>query len=238
MDPIVTSPQLGDLVVERPGVARVLDRFGLDYCCGGQRTLAEACQSAGVELEAVEAALEAVPPGGPEDWALLEPVALAEHIVTTHHAYLHEELPLLEALAVKVARVHGARHPELARVREVVAAVRAELEPHLAKEERVLFPAIAALAEGTDGFPFGSIAHPIRVMVAEHDRAGALLAELRTMTQGYQVPPDACASYRSLLERLSVLEEDTHLHVHKENNVLFPAALRIAERLEGGRRAG
>jgi regulator of cell morphogenesis and NO signaling len=113
-------------------------------------------------------------------------------------------------------------------VRRLVADVRADLEPHLHKEERVLFPAIAALAEGLTDFPFGSVAQPIHMMVIEHDRAGELLALLRGATDDYRVPADGCASYRSLYERLAALEFDTHVHIHKENHVLFPAALRLA----------
>lgn len=224
-----TDQTLGRLVTTRPAAARVLERHGLDYCCGGDRPLTDACDAAGVDVGAVIADLDELPPGDPEAWTTLPPPALAADIVATHHAYLHEELPLLDALAEKVLRVHGERHPELARVRRLVAEVAADLAPHLRKEERVLFPAIEALAEGHRDFPFGSIAAPIRMMLAEHDRAGDLLAALRTATGGYRPPADACASYRSLYARLDALEADTHLHVHKENNVLFPAVLRLAE---------
>jgi len=219
---------LGDLVTARPSAARVLQRHGLDYCCGGHRSLGEACAAAGLDPATVLAELAALPTEDPDGWSTLPPPALAEHIVAVHHAYLHEELPLLDALAATVLRVHGERHPELAEVRRLVAEVAADLGPHLLKEERVLFPAIAALYEGRQDFPFGSIAAPIRMMLAEHDRAGELLGELRDVTGGYEVPADACASYRSLYERLAQLEADTHLHVHKENNVLFPVVLREA----------
>ena len=147
-----------------------------------------------------------------------------------HHRYLNEELPVVDALAAKVLSIHGDRQPELAEVRRLVAAIRADLEPHLLKEERVLFPAIAALADGKRELGFGSVVNPIRMMGIEHDRAGELLVNLRAATGGYVVPDDACASYRSEYERLEALELDTHLHIHKENHVLFPAALRLAER--------
>jgi len=224
-----TDQTLGDLVTARPAAARILERHGLDYCCGGDRPLTEACDAAGVAVGDVVADLDELAPGDPEAWAALPPPGLAADIVATHHAYLHEELPLLDALADKVLRVHGDRHPELAEVRRLVAELAADLVPHLLKEERVLFPAIALLAEGHRDFPFGSIAAPITMMLAEHDRAGELLAALRAATGAYRPPADACASYRSLYERLDALEADTHLHVHKENNVLFPAVLRLAE---------
>ena len=218
---------LGEIAVENPAAARVLERFGLDYCCGGTRPFADACADAGVEPGVVAAELERAPVEAAA-WAKLDAPALAEHIVATHHQYLHEELPLLDALAEKVLGVHGQRHHELSYVRRLVAAIRADLEPHLMKEERVLFPAIAGLASGQREFPFGTVANPIRMMSFEHDRAGELLAELRAATAGYAIPDDACVSYRSLYERLALLEADTHEHIHKENNVLVPEALRLA----------
>jgi regulator of cell morphogenesis and NO signaling len=224
----VYDPTLGDLVATNPAAARVLDSLGLDYCCHGERSLTAACGDAGIDPAAVSAHLANLPVEGNATWTALDPPALADHIVEVHHRYLHDELPLLDALAMKVRDVHGGRHPELADVASLVAAIRADLEPHLLKEERVLFPAIAAIAEGRTEFPFGSVANPIRVMSLEHDRAGELLAELRAVSYGFDVPPDACASYRSLYERLEALELDTHIHVHKENHVLFPAVLRMA----------
>jgi regulator of cell morphogenesis and NO signaling len=219
---------LGDLVTANPASARVLERHGLDYCCGGQRTLRDACNAAGLDEEAVRVDLDGSTDEPSAAWADLDPPALAQHIVDTHHHYLHEELPLLDALAEKVLNAHERRHPELADVRQLVAAIRADLEPHLMKEERVLFPAIDALAAGQREFGFGSVANPIRVMGIEHDRAGHLLAELRIVSYGFEIPADACASYRSLYERLAALEADTHEHIHKENNVLFPAAIGLA----------
>ena len=224
----VQDRRLGDLVTANSAAARVLERHGLDYCCHGGRTLGDACATAGIETTVVTAELSALADSDDTSWASLDPPELAAHIVATHHHYLWEELPLLEALATKVATVHGQRHPELAEVRRLVAEVRADLEPHLLKEERILFPAIAALASGQAEVPFGSLAQPIHMMVIEHDRAGELLAHLRSTTDAYTVPADGCASYRSLYERLSALELDTHVHIHKENHVLFPAALHLA----------
>lgn len=220
---------IGDLVADNPAAARVLDGFGLDFCCHGERSLTDACSAAGIDESDVRAALADAGPGGDSGWTALEPAALADHIVATHHAYLHAELPLLDDLAAKVLSVHGDRHPELAEVRRLVGAVRADLEPHLRKEEQVLFPAIHAAAGGRRDFPFGSLANPIGVMTAEHEQAGELLQELRAATRDFTTPADGCASYRSLYERLAALELDTHVHIHKENHVLFPAAARLAD---------
>jgi regulator of cell morphogenesis and NO signaling len=214
---------LGDLVAERPARARVLERWGIDYCCHGRRTLSDASSSAGLDPQEVAAEVDAVLDDTGADVDRLEPVALIEHILATHHRYLHEELPLLVALADKVRDVHGSRHPELERVAALVHEIRDDLDPHLAREENVLFPAIGDWADGQRSFPFGTLSNPVRVMMLEHDRAGELLEELRAVTSGYTPPEDGCASYRTLYARLEHLEADTHRHVHLENNVLFPA---------------
>lgn len=222
---------LAELVADAPAIARILDGHGLDYCCHGDRSLADACAEAGIDAPMVERDIAAVTAHGDIRWRDLDIADLADHIEQTHHAYLHVELPALEALAVKVRDVHGERHPELFLVAELAAAIRADLEPHLLKEERVLFPAIREVKGGRRNFPFGSIANPIGVLTSEHDRAGALLAEMRSVTGSFVVPSDGCASYRSLYERLVELELDIHLHVLKENHVLFPEAVAAAEAL-------
>lgn len=222
------SRTLGDLVADNPATARALDRLGLDYCCHGERSLVEACEEAGLDPASVAAEIDAVTPGGDRSWAELEPSALADHIAESHHRYLYEEMPLLEALAEKVLSVHGERHAELVEVRSLVAALWAELEPHLRKEERILFPATHELAGRRSQLPSGALSEHVRMLMFEHDRAGRLLVRLRAVTDDYTVPTDGCASYRSLFERLAALEADTHVHIHKENHTLFPAALRLA----------
>jgi regulator of cell morphogenesis and NO signaling len=220
------TTKLCDIVTERPAAARVLDRRGLDYCCHGAQQLDAACAAAGIDAADVLAELEAEPSRSPE-WATMPIDELVDHLESTHHQYLHDELPRLTALVDKVVGVHGARHPELFDIAATYEALRAELEPHLMKEEQVLFPMIRQLAGATEAptFHCGSIANPIRVMQIEHDDAGELLARLHSLTDGYSPPDDACASYRALYDGLADLQADTHLHVHKENNVLFPAVL-------------
>ena len=228
--PTALGTKLADLVTARPASAAVLQYFGLDYCCGGQRTLQEATQADGVNVDSVLAALsalEAVPqaPVDEADWASMGPAELVDHLEAVHHAYLHEELPRLDALAEKVATVHGDRHPELIAVRADMRALVDDLDPHLAKEERVLFPLIrelaAAVAAGET--PSAPLTAPIQVMRTEHDHTGELLAKLRSDSLDFALPGDACGSYQALYQGLSQLEADTHLHVHTENNVLFPA---------------
>lgn len=234
IDPAVS---LGALVTAKPALAATLDRLGLDYCCGGRRSLRDAVSAAELDLDAVMSELTAVAVSPDAvDWATMGPAELVDHLEATHHAYLRQALPRLGALVDKVTAVHGGRHRELGEVQSLFGALRADLEPHLLKEERILFPMIRELAAATaaPSFHCGSLANPIRVMLAEHDTAGDLLARLRTATGDYTVPADGCASYLALYAGLAELEADTHLHVHKENNVLFPAVLATERSLAGG----
>lgn len=242
---IVGTERVGELAREIPHACRVFERHKIDYCCGGKRTLTEACERVGAPLDAVVAALsEPARDAGRERVWTSEPIdALVAHIVGTHHAYLAEELPRISALADKVAKVHGGEHPYLLRVREVFEAIRADLEPHMMKEERVLFPYLLRLGSSARGGarptapPFGSAANPIRCMDEEHESVGDALEELRARTSGYAPPPHACGSWRALYAALSELELDLHQHIHLESNVLFPRALVLEEELLP-RRAG
>ena len=159
------------------------------------------------------------------------PAELVDHLESTHHRYLWDEMPRLSALVDKIIDVHGVRHPELAGIARCWAELRADLEPHLHKEERVLFPMIRELASSPTApvFHCGSLANPISVMLREHDIVGGLLARMRGLTDGYRTPDDGCASYRACFDGIEALEADTHLHIHKENNLLFPAVLRLEQ---------
>jgi regulator of cell morphogenesis and NO signaling len=234
MSKIDPRTRLGDLVTERPELARLFDGLGLDYCCGGARTLEEACVTEGLDLDAVQ--LSAANTGPGEDttraWTTMDPAELTSHIETTHHAYLRQELPRLCLLADKVVAVHGDRHPELAATRTTLRELRADLDPHLRREEQLVFPMIRALSDhetGTNVSVRGSVA----LLCADHDRAGELLARLRTHARGYTTPPDACASYNAFYDGLHELEADLHLPVHKENNRLFPMAIELEAEVLG-----
>jgi len=231
---IDATTRLGDLVTAHPELARELERRGLDYCCGGGQTLAEACEAIGLDAAETAGELAGAASAAPlADWASMTAAELVDHIESTHHRYLWDEMPRLSALVDKILTVHGDRHPELREIAECYAEIRADLEPHLTKEERVLFPMIRELADATTppSFHCGTLQNPISVMLAEHDTVGDLLARLRRLTGGYEPPADGCASYRACFEGLAALEADTHLHVHKENNLLFPQVLEMESRL-------
>ena len=199
------------LVLERPGRARVLEQLGLDYCCGGKRSLAEACRRRGLDLDAVASALDAEPENGVCEVAGLSDAELCEHIVSVHHARLREELPRLAGLLDKVVRAHGKDDPRLLFVRGAFADLRTELEQHTEEEERVLFPAIVA-GSGADVTSFED----------EHAAAGALLERLSELTDVYDLGSALCNTHRATLHALAELQADLHAHIHEENNVLFP----------------
>ncbi|NJM54756.1 MAG: iron-sulfur cluster repair di-iron protein [Verrucomicrobiae bacterium] len=221
---------VGELVAERPGRSRIFQRFEIDFCCQGGRTLHEACTRKGVNvdtlIEQLEAELAAPAPSGFNP-AELAPAQLADYIVARHHAFLWRELPRLHAMARRVAQVHGGHTPSLIEVEQVFDGLQEELAAHMMKEEQVLFPAIRSISGG-DGVP-GQFDGPIACMVDEHETAGQALARLRELTNGFQPPPDACNTYRALFAGLHELEEDLHQHIHLENSVLFPAAIRLLE---------
>jgi regulator of cell morphogenesis and NO signaling len=224
---------LGEVVNAYPALAAHLERLELDYCCGGTTALADACRVNELDPEAVviELAAHISADAAPAPWSSMGAVELVDHIVDTHHRYLCDELPRLQALVDKVLGVHGDRHPELADIATCFGAIRADIEPHLTKEEQVLFPAIGQLADADEipAFGFGSVGNPISMMLREHDDLGELLRQLRSLTTDYTPPADGCASYSALFAGLEQLEADTHLHVHKENNLLFPQVIELEQ---------
>ena len=231
---IDVSMTLAEAVDAFPQLTREFERRGLDYCCGGGSTLSEACALIGVDPEAIVAELSAeASEAGSAEWTTMSADVLVDHLEATHHRYLWDEMPRVTALIGKIVSVHGDRHPELVEVASCFAQARADLEPHMLKEERMLFPMIRELASSTGmpSFLCGSLRNPISVMLIEHDAVGDLLARLHRLTDGYTPPADGCASFQACFAAMAELEADTHLHIHKENNVLFPMVVRLeAER--------
>jgi regulator of cell morphogenesis and NO signaling len=228
---------LGDIVSRDARAGAILDRYGLDYCCGGARSLAEGCAQRGLDVRRVVDDLEALDPGAREA-PETDLRRLVDYIVTTHHAYIREWTPVIESHLAKVVAAHGDRHPELSAVRTHFTAVAGDLALHMAKEEQVLFPYICALARvARDDAPappdmFGTIQNPIRMMEIEHEEAGQLLGLVRELSAEYAPPADACATYRLVLTELAAFEADLHRHVHLENNVLFPRAVELEETID------
>jgi regulator of cell morphogenesis and NO signaling len=228
------SKTVRELALENPGATRVFEQMGIDYCCGGQKPLEEACAAANVSVDAVLAKLEELPysPGsdGGQDWQK-EPLArLIAHINGTHHVFVRSESARILRLLDKVCGVHGGNHPELLQVQSGFAALAEELSNHMTKEEQILFPYILAAEQGSAPHScFGSVQNPIRMMMFEHDNAGNVLRELRRISDDYTAPADACISYRTLYQALLDFEADLHQHIHLENNILFPRAIAMEQ---------
>jgi regulator of cell morphogenesis and NO signaling len=231
---------LGDIVAADYRAAAVFEQFGLDFCCGGRQTLYEACQQPAVDVSALMEALGAlaVDESAVAGAAAAEPLdALIDHIVSRHHAYVRAALPTLRAHTARIAAIHGDRSPELREVARVVDLIAGGLALHMMKEEEILFPYIRSLVEAERAGrrippgPFGTVYNPIRMMEAEHQGTGDEMRRIRELTRNYALPDYACATYRVCFEELQDFERDLHRHVHLENNVLFPRALQLEERL-------
>lgn len=226
---IQPEQSVGDLVRQHPSLAAAFERLGIDYCCGGKTSLADACAKRGLDARTTSQILGALG-AGPRDTVVdadrMSLHELISHIQSTHHAYLRQQLPVLRQMLDRVVAAHADGHAELRELARVFAGFEEELMAHMHKEDFVLFPMIDRL-ETTGECPMshcGSLRNPIGVMEHEHESAGAALARMRELTSGYTAPPGACATWRALVHGLAELEADMHQHVHKENNVLFPKA--------------
>lgn len=230
-DVIDITSTLADVVIDDPRRSRVLEKYGLDYCCNGHDTLEKAADAAGISLTEVTAALDLPPQSQPSQQLPAENAALAHGIVDEHHAYMWAEMPRLGALVDKVTRVHGDNHPELADLQTSYQKAVAALDPHMTQEERVVFPAISRMERS--GQPAtADLPEQIERLREEHDAVGDLFKHLRAITNDYAPPTDACQSYRLMLAGLEEMEFDLHEHIHKENNILFPRVLELHQDLQ------
>jgi regulator of cell morphogenesis and NO signaling len=225
---------VGEIVAADFRCAQVFERFGIDFCCNGRRLFTEACRAAAADPAEVTCAIASLPvPAAPDEDAARWPVpALIDHIVSAHHGYVRSAMPAIAAHLARLADVHGAHHPELRRVLVHFDQLRADLEQHMRKEEHVLFPYVRDLAArngacGMTRSPFGTVENPVRMMEREHAEAGDLMRLVRELTHGYAMPADGCATYAVTMAELREFERDLHRHVHLENNVLFPEAIRL-----------
>ena len=230
---ITTSTLVADIATASPATIKVFQRHRIDFCCGGKIPLGEVCDAhqiaAPLLIGELETALSSTEPA--VDWATRSLTSLVNHIQARYHRPLEEEIPRLRAMVDKVVSRHGARLPRLAQLQATFAGLQAELLEHMKKEDLVLFPAIVALESGgASGRSMGWtwIDQPIVVMEAEHASAGAALARIEQLTDGYTPPADACPTFRGLYYGLAELERDMHVHVHLENHILFPRAAALA----------
>jgi regulator of cell morphogenesis and NO signaling len=237
---VTPETRIADIAAQNPATIRIFQRFGIDFCCGGKRPVGEVCAEKQMTFGELRSELESAgAPGTAEipgpDTTLTD---LIRFIVDQYHAELREELPRLSQMAAKVLDAHGAKHPDvLPALVSTLRALREELEMHMMKEERVLFPYVELLelrsssGGALPSSPFGSIQAPIGMMEHEHEDAAQALARLRQLTGGYNPPADACNTFRGLYHGLGELEKALHEHIHLENNVLFPRATSLEEKL-------
>jgi regulator of cell morphogenesis and NO signaling len=232
-----------EVALSTPAATRVFEKFGIDYCCGGNKPLAQACGEAKISIREVIDSIESaarsaqVRQDAPvaDDWSTATLSDLIAHINHTHHKYTREEIARLGPLFDKVCNVHGPSHPELLEIRHDFQALAQELTVHMMKEERVLFSFIERMQESVVAgepvipAPFGSVNNPVSMMIHEHDTAGNLRREIRKQSNGYQPPVGACTSYKTLFSALAEFERDLHQHIHLENNILFPRAIEMEQ---------
>lgn len=240
---ITAEKTVREIALERPQSIRVFERFGIDYCCGGAKPLQEACEKKGTNVDALLRAIEELErkasAGEGNDWTAASLQELINLILNKHHEYVRAEIPRIQKMLDKVEAVHGKNHPNIATANLRFNELVQELSTHMLKEEDVLFPYIGkmerAVAAGNAAPPafFGSVRNPTAAMVHEHENAGELLEQIRTACDDFAPPEDACTTFRALYQGLRDFERDLHQHVHLENNILFPRALRMEQENAG-----
>jgi len=237
---VTTEKTVRELALENPAATRVFEKLGIDYCCGGNQSLEQACRAANLPVDQVLDSLEMAEQTTRatqkiHDWQTEALGDLVAHIKSTHHNYTREEIARLGPLLDKVCSVHGKNHPELLHVRASFAGLAQELTMHMMKEEMVLFPYIVRMEEAVIQHepvlppPFGSVQNPVAMMEQEHESAGAALRAMRQASSGYTPPVEACVSYQTLYNALLEFEADLHQHIHLENNILFPRAIAMEQ---------
>lgn len=237
---ITKDDLLGDVVKGNFKTAEIFESFGIDYCCGGSRTIESACAEKNIDAEELIKKLEItnINKNGNGIFDLMSLDELIDHIINVHHSFVSKMLPVISAHSQKVLNAHGKNHPELAEVRDIWQDVSEELENHLLKEEKMLFPYIKNLVKTKAEFfslpsaPFGAIGNPISVMEKEHITAGNAFANLRRITENFSLPSDACATLAVFYDELKELEKDLHMHIHLENNILHPKAIMLEYELK------
>jgi regulator of cell morphogenesis and NO signaling len=231
---------IGEIVSKDFRKAEVFKKLGLDFCCGGKKTLEKACLDKGLDVIEVKKELEKAEqrPASPnQNFADWDPGFLADYIVNTHHKYVESAMPIIFEYTQKVARVHGERHPEAIEIANTFEEIMNEMSQHMMKEEQILFPFIKALSKAKSSgvkpeAHFGTVQNPVRMMEHEHDSVGELISRINQLSNSYNPPADACTTYRLSFAKLKEFEDDLHQHIHLENNILFPGAITLENDLK------
>lgn len=233
---LLFNQTVGEIAASNYRNALLFKKYGIDFCCGGKKSLGDACEKNGIDIHILAHELGTITKENCNStlaYSEWNPSFLADYIINTHHTYVKDILPEIKSFSAKVSKVHGQEHPELFKIQELVEAINDELTSHMMKEEQILFPYIKTLYEASlekslkPNAPFGTVKNPITMMIAEHESAGSCLSQIRALTNDYTLPAEACGSYQLLYNLLNAFEEDLHLHIHLENNILFPNAIAL-----------
>jgi regulator of cell morphogenesis and NO signaling len=231
-----TETRVNEIALSNPGARRVLEDAGVDYCCGGGKSLQDACLHAGVTADEILNRLrQNTGLTGPADteWTSAPLAELTQHIRARHHQYVRDSIPRVRALLAKIREKHGAKHREIGEIERFFGNVAREMISHMQKKEQILFPYIDALERSVNGSGsveppfFQTVRNPIHATMQEHDVAGELVRQIRRASNDYKAPADTCTSHQAAYQELKQFEEDLHLHVHLENNILFPRGVEL-----------
>ncbi len=235
----LTAQTVADIVTENIKTANVFKKYGIDFCCGGGVSIDKVCQEKKIDPKLLEQELLAVTQEKNRDhdynsWKL---DFLINYIINVHHSYVVKAVPQILQYSNKVAEVHGDLHPEVIKINDLFHHVANELRAHMSKEEELLFPYIIELVkarsnkESAQPPSFGTVRNPIQMMITEHENVGESLRIFDKLSNNYTPPESACNTYRALYANLSEFEQDLHLHIHLENNILFPKAVKLEQDL-------
>lgn len=222
---------VGEIVANDFRTSSAFKKAGIDFCCGGKQIFSEACNEKGIDVIELENEILKIteePLNEFMNFKNWDPVFLSDYIVNTHHKFVVKNLPDLVFYTQKIANVHGEHHPELIEVADLFAKINDELLQHLKNEEEVLFPAIKEVVATNSEKAKETIKSEIERMLGEHEFAGGAMDDINVITKGYKVPEDGCNTYRVAFNLLEQFEDDLHTHVHLENNILYPKALKLA----------
>ena len=233
----LTTKTVSQIALEMPFTTKVFENYKIDFCCGGNKNFSEACHNAGANPDTVIKEISALENIENQELSWLNTASLKDlikHLEETHHVFTRDEIKNLEPLMAKVASKHGENHPELFELQKLFTELGDDLLQHLLKEEQMLFPYVISLerVRGTNQIlmpPFGTVKNPVRMMSMEHDMAGDILKKMREISADYKIPADVCLSFTALYTHLEAFEKDLHQHIHLENNLLFPQAIKLEE---------
>jgi regulator of cell morphogenesis and NO signaling len=226
----INESTIGEIVANDFRTASIFKNNGIDFCCGGKQSINDACQENGIDSKVLELQIEELqmtPLSPSQDFNQWELPFLTDYIVNTHHKYVLKSLPELMFYTQKIADVHGDNHPELVEIASIFSQINSELLQHLKNEEEVLFPAIKKASSESDTIVRKIIASEIERMEGEHDFAGGAMDKINVISKQYHLPEDACNTYSVAFKLLEQFEDDLHVHVHLENNILYPKALKL-----------